>query len=192
MATIYDVAKLAGVSAATVSNAFNRPSEMKPETRARILEIAQQLGYRPNVAAQTLARGKSLIVGILVSDIRLPIASNLARGVEDSLTQAGYVPIIVSTDGDSDKTLEMLDKLQRYGACGYIVMPAQYGLSPEVINRLAMLQQDGIPTVVTGHDLRTDRISNYGMRAQEAARDLTQYLIDLGASGYCIYHGALF
>ncbi len=180
MATIYDVAKQAGVSATTVSNAFNRPGEMKPETHARILEIARQLDYRPNAAAQALARGKSLIVGLLVSDIRVPVVSNLARGVEDSLTQAGYVPVIASTDGDAGKTLALLDKLQNHGACGYIVMPAQYGLATEVINRLEELHQKGTPTVVTGHDLRTNRINNFTMGAQEAARDLTQHLIDLG------------
>ncbi|MEM7332560.1 MAG: LacI family DNA-binding transcriptional regulator [Chloroflexota bacterium] len=136
MTTIYDIAKKAGVSPATVSNAFNRPEQMKAETRQRILAVADQLGYRPNVAAQALARGKTQMVGLLVSDIRVPIISNVARGIEDKLAEEGYLPIIASTDGDSDKTLELLNNLNRYGTCGYIIVPARYGVSSEVINKL--------------------------------------------------------
>ena len=180
MTTIYDIAKEAGVSPATVSNAFNRPEQMKAETRQRILDVADRLGYRPNVAAQALARGRTKMVGLLVADIRVPIISNATRGIEDKLAQEGYLPIIASTDGDSDKTLELLNNLDRHGACGYIIVPARYGVSGEVINKLESLQQSGVPTIVSGHDIVTDRINNINMGSQNASKELVQYLIDLG------------
>lgn len=180
MATIYDVAKYAQVSPATVSNAFNRPNQMKPETRERILAAATDLGYRPNVNAQALAKGKTSIVGLLLSDIRQPYASNLTRGIEDVLVEAGYMPMIASTDGDTERTLTLIDKLRSYGAGGFILMPAQYGAPESILDKLQALQESGIGCLVAGQDIDTDRISYVSIRGQESAKVLTNHLIQLG------------
>ena len=116
MSTIYDIAKRAGVSPATVSNAFNRPNQMKAETRERVLAVARELDYRPNVAAQTLARGRSSLVGLLIADIRIPYVANVTRGIEDELVESGFMPVISSTDGKIDRYLQLIDGLTRQGA----------------------------------------------------------------------------
>ena len=180
MATIYDVAKLAKVSTATVSNAFNRPEQMKPETRERIMFAAQSLGYSPNINAQALARGRSTIVGLLVSDIRMPLAANVSRGVEDKLTEAGYMPMIVSTDGDASRTISLIDKLVAHGACGFIITPAEFGIPDEVRSRLMTLHTKNLAVVVAGYDLDTSRLNYVAIRGQVSAKDLTRHFIDLG------------
>lgn len=179
MATIHDVAKLAKVSTATVSNAFNWPQKVKPDTHARILNAAKVLAYQPNIFAKGLSSGRTFNVGLLISDIRVPIVANITRGIEDKLTEAGFVPIISSTDGNSEKSLQRIDQLSRLGACGYILVPAQYGTTPEIIERLEQFSQEGIPAIVSGHDIRSPRISSVAAVGHEMARDLTQHLIDL-------------
>lgn len=179
MATIHDVAKLAQVSTATVSNAFNWPNKVKPDTYARVVAAANSLDYQPNVFAKGLSSGRTFNVGLLISDIRVPIVANITRGIEDKLTEAGFVPIISSTDGESDKTLRRIDQLQRLGACGYILVPAQYGIKPELVDHLEQLAQEGIPTIISGHDIESKRISSVTSAGRQMARDLTQHLIDL-------------
>lgn len=181
MATIHDVAKLANVSTATVSNAFNWPHKVKPDTYERIRAAAATLNYQPNIFAKGLSSGKTFNVGLLISDIRVPIVANVTRGIEDKLTEAGYVPIISSTDGDSAKTLQRADQLRRLGgACGYIIVPAQYGVTSEVIDHFETLHQEGIPTIVAGHDIQSERISSVSSSGRQMACELTQHLIDLG------------
>jgi len=179
MATIHDVAKLAKVSTATVSNAFNWPDKVKPDTYERILDAAKSLDYQPNIFAKGLSSGRTFNVGLLISDIRVPIVANVTRGIEDKLTEAGFVPIISSTDGENDKTLQRIEQLRRLGACGYILVPAQYGTTTEIIDRLEQLYQEGIPTIVSGHDIQSNRISSVSAVGRNMARDLTQHLIDL-------------
>lgn len=180
MTTIHDVAKLAEVSAGTVSNAFNWPHKVKPDTYQRVLAAAKTLNYQPNILAKGLSRGKTSIVGLLISDIRVPIVANITRGIEDKLTETGFVPIICSTDGDNDKTLQLIEQLRRFGACGYILVPAQYGVTPVILDKLEQLYQQGVPTIVSGHDILTDRISSVSVGGQKTARDLTHHLIELG------------
>lgn len=177
MATIHDVANLAKVSTATVSNAFNWPDKVRPDTYKRILAAAEALDYQPNIFAKGLSSGRTFNVGLLISDIRVPIVANVTRGIEDKLTDAGFVPMIASTDGENDKTLQRIDQLQRLGACGYILVPAQYGATTEIIDRLEQLYQEGIPTIVSGHDILSDRISSISAAGREMAFDLTMHLI---------------
>ena len=191
MSTIYDIAKEVGVSTATVSNAFNRPEQMKPETRQRILTAARKLGYQPNVNAQALASGKSLMVALLVADIRAPIVANITKGLEEKLLQAGLIPIIASTDGDKEKTLNMLKRLRQHGAGGYIIVPAQYGVPLEVASEIELLQASGTPIMVAGFDASSTKISYASIHGQQAARDLTRHLIDLGHTEIA-YVGARF
>lgn len=180
MATIHDVAKLAKVSTATVSNAFNWPDKVRPDTYERILAAAKALNYQPNIFAKGLSSGKTFNVGLLISDIRVPIVANVTRGIEDRLTEADYVPIISSTDGDSDKTLRRADQLRRLGgACGYIIVPAQFGVTSQVIDHFEKLHQEGIPTIVSGHDIQSERVSSVSSSGRQMARELTQHLIDL-------------
>ena len=180
MATIYDVAKRAGVSPATVSNAFNKPNLIKPATLTRILAAADELSYVPNEMAQALAKGTSQMIGLLVSDIRIPIVSNVTRGIEDYLVQKEFLPIIASTDGDSEKTIGLLQKLQRRGASGFIIIPAQFGVPDDVLRVLEELNRNGIPIVVAGHDLHSATISQLCLRGQESVKELIDHLISYG------------
>ena len=85
MTTIYDVAKRAGVAPSTVSRVFNKNESISEKTTARVLQAASELEYDPNPLASALASSRTLMVGLVISDIQNPFSATLARGVQDSL-----------------------------------------------------------------------------------------------------------
>ena len=81
--TIRDVAQKAGVSRQTVSRTINNKGETSPETRARILEIARELGYRPSSIARGIKTNRTLTIGLVVPDIANPFFAKVARGASE-------------------------------------------------------------------------------------------------------------
>ncbi|MGM0481818.1 MAG: LacI family DNA-binding transcriptional regulator [Pseudomonadota bacterium] len=104
MATIYEVSKLAGVSLATVSRVINSSSPVREETRLRVTEAMEKLGYHPNSVAQSLASNRSNSIGIVVSELNGPFFGTLLSDIEAEFRRAGKHVIIAA--GHSDKTLE--------------------------------------------------------------------------------------
>lgn len=109
MATIYDIAKLAGVSPATVSRALNQKGQVKEETRKKILEIAEELNYSPNYLARSLKKKRTFTIALIISDVTNPFFTTLARGVEDKASDQGFNTIFCNTDEDPAKEKEYID-----------------------------------------------------------------------------------
>src|SRR5260370_40842069 len=82
MAKISDVAKLAGVSTATVSAVINDQDVVKPHTKRRVLAAIRKLDYHPNLYARSLARGRSAMLGLIISDIINPFFAEIAQIVQ--------------------------------------------------------------------------------------------------------------
>src|SRR4051794_22154419 len=99
MATIYEVASLAGVSPATVSRVFNGLTVSDDKTR-RVRDAAEKLGFTPNKTAQRLRNQTSELIALLIPDIENPFFTALARGVEDRAQQSGYSVVLCNTDDD--------------------------------------------------------------------------------------------
>jgi LacI family transcriptional regulator len=99
--TIVDVAKLAGVHAATVSRALNpsAQSQVSPETVRRVQKAAKALGYVPNAMARSLRNNLSMTVGVTVPDLTNPIFPPMIRGIENFLAPRGYTALLANTDG---------------------------------------------------------------------------------------------
>ena len=93
MATMRDVAELAGVSTATVSHVINGSKKLSPETTERVLHAISQVNYMPNTVAKSLRMGQTHTIGVLVEDIRgLPVAG-IVSGISETLSKAGYKTI---------------------------------------------------------------------------------------------------
>ena len=102
MASITEVARLAGVSTATASRVVTAVDyPVSKETRARVLEAARTLDYVPNALARGLQKSQIAVVGVMVHDITDPYFSEVVRGVEDAATQGGYMTIVCSSDRDA-------------------------------------------------------------------------------------------
>ncbi len=134
--TIADVAQAAGVSSQTVSRAINDKSEISPETRQRILEIAHRLGFRPNHIARSLVRQQTTTIGIVIPDITNPFFSEIVRGVEDAARAHDYNVFLCNTDKCPSVNFPPLIRSRKTGGRRYPVFAA-----PEEADLLAPLQE---------------------------------------------------
>jgi LacI family transcriptional regulator len=123
MATIKDVAALAGVSPATVSRVLNGRA-VSPVKERLVLEATRTLAYTPNRVARTLRRQLSEVLALVIPDIENPFFTSLARGVADTAQQAGYSVVLCNTDGDLAKERHFLDIALSENMAGVLVAPA--------------------------------------------------------------------
>ncbi len=121
--TLRDVAARAGVHPGTASRALHPQTRdmVRDATASKVLQAASELGYLPNLAASSLRTRRTCSVGILVADLADPLAAALARGAEDYLTGAEYMPMIRSTGGDCAQALAAVSGMRAHHADGLIL-----------------------------------------------------------------------
>ena len=107
MATLRDVAALAGVSAKTVSNVVNGHDFVKSHTRERVLAAIQELGYQPNLAARNLRTGRTGVLGLAVPELKFSYFAELADSVLQIARSRGYAVLIEQTGGERDTEIKL-------------------------------------------------------------------------------------
>jgi LacI family transcriptional regulator len=154
--TIYDVAREANVSMATVSRVVNGNPNVKPTTRKKVLEAIERLGYRPNAVARGLASKKTTTVGVIIPDISSIFYSELARGIEDIATMYKYNIILSNSDQNKQKEFHLLNTMLGKQVDGIVFMGgnitedhvAEFGKSPVPIVLAASIENSAtIPSV---------------------------------------------
>jgi len=123
--TIKDVAKRAGVGIATVSRALHGSAHVSPETAARVRQVIEELGYQPNSNAQTLASGRSRMLGLVVSDITNPFFPELVKGFEDVALHHGYDVFVASTNYDPARTASCVRRMIERKIDGVAIMTSE-------------------------------------------------------------------
>ena len=121
MATLKDVAQKACVDVSTVSRALNNTSYVHPETKARIVAAAKELGYRPNVMAQALRQGRRHTLGVIVPRLHLTLFSEILPGIEHEAERLGYSTLISTTDDDPKREKSCLERMQNSFVDGIII-----------------------------------------------------------------------
>lgn len=122
MASIREVAKIAGVSASTVSRVMNGTAKVDEEKRQRVLAAIEETGFRPNELARALYKKSSKIIGMIVPDIENPFFGELAKAVEELAYQSGYRILLCNSNDDPEKELLNGRMLTQMNADGIIVM----------------------------------------------------------------------
>jgi len=145
--TMKDVAEKAGVSVSTVSRVLNNRCWVRPEVRERVWAVIREIGYQPNLAAQTLVKGGATRqIGLLVWDITSPYYAEIALGVEEAAYQAGYMVMLCNYldfgRRDEDRYIEAF---LRRRVDGVVVAMA---LSPAGIEKLGLMVKRGIKVAV--------------------------------------------
>lgn len=143
MATIYDLAKALGVSQTTVANALKGKRNVSVETRRRVLEYAQQVGYRPNVLASALTQRRTLTLAFMLPTIANPFYPEIAEEIERIARKHNYQVVFCNTHNDGELGRQYLDRLVSRWVDGIIVM----GLSMNLADLEAQFQQ-GLPIVL--------------------------------------------
>ncbi len=105
--TIVDIAKILGVSPSTVSRALNNSSEINENTRKEIVRVANELDYRPNLLAQSLHRGDTHTIGVVIPDIQRPFFAGVLAGIQKVASEAGYRVMICQSN--ESHTTEILN-----------------------------------------------------------------------------------
>ena len=120
--TIYDVAREASVSMATVSRVVNNNPNVKPATRKKVFEAIERLGYRPNAVARGLASKKTTTVGVVIPDISNANYAEVARGIEDIANMYHYNIILCNADKKKDKEIRVINTLLEKQVDGLLFM----------------------------------------------------------------------
>ena len=180
MITIRDVARASGFSSTTVSIVLNDAPlarNIPATTKSRIQKAAKKLGYRPNLFARSLRSQRSHAVGLMVFDMTDPYCTLILRGIENSLYQSSYVPILTDAHNERGRFERYLEMLLDRRVEGLIVLANWLFLD---INVLADLEKNSIPTVMIGRELQTQSISSVIVDNEAGAYAAIEHLYALG------------
>ncbi|MFK2824694.1 catabolite control protein A [Bacillus sp. B190/17] len=173
--TIYDVAREASVSMATVSRVVNGNPNVKPATRKKVLEVIERLGYRPNAVARGLASKKTTTVGVIIPDISNIFYAELARGIEDIATMYKYNIILSNSDQNADKEMRLIHTMLGKQVDGLVFMGGQ--ITKEHVEEF---ERSPVPVVLAGSVESAGRIPSVNIDYREAAVDAVSMLAEKG------------
>ena len=160
--TIYDVAREANVSMATVSRVVNGNQNVKPATRQKVLAVIERLDYRPNAVARGLASKKTKTVGVIIPDISNVFYAELVRGIEDIATMYRYNIILTNSDQQADKEVQLLSTLFSKQVDGIVMM------SDEVTkDMLTEMERSSVPIVLAGTVETTESFPSANITKQQ-------------------------
>src|SRR5918997_338423 len=168
MASLADISRLAGVSIATAS-------------RVRVMQAADELGYRPSELARALVKRTSRIIGVIVGDIVDPYFAEIARGVEDVAARVGHLTMVCNADRRPAAELAHLDVLRDYHAAGVVFAGSGYQhATEEAALRAAVEGLVGGGSVVVALAARDLDCPSVLVDNRGAARDAAEHLLSLG------------
>jgi DNA-binding LacI/PurR family transcriptional regulator len=174
VATLKDVAALAGVSVKTVSNVVNGYTFVKPENQRRVEEALAATGYRPHVGARNLRRGRTGFIALMVPELAIPYFAELAGSVITAAQGRDWSVLIEQTQGLRDRERDTLASLGPHMVDGALISPE--ALAKEDFTRHA----PGIPMVLLGEHALDVPIDHVAIDNVTAARQAVEHLIGIG------------
>src|SRR6185437_16218930 len=143
-AKIEDVAREAGVSAATVSRVLNHPAAVRPELRDKVARAIGKLSYTRDSAGRALKSGRMRTIGAVVPTLGLSIFAEGIEALQNRLSEAGYTLLIGNAQYDQQRELQELRNLLEHGIDGVALVGGSH--SPELC---ALIRQAGVPVITT-------------------------------------------
>jgi LacI family transcriptional regulator len=173
--TIYDVAREANVSMATVSRVVNGNPNVKPVTRKKVLEVIERLGYRPNAVARGLASKKTTTVGVIIPDISNIFFAELARGIEDIATMYKYNIILSNSDQNKEKELHLFNTMLGKQVDGIVFMGGNV-----TAEHVEEFEKSPVPIVLAGSIEESKKIPSVNIDYEQAVYDSVKEFIEKG------------
>jgi DNA-binding LacI/PurR family transcriptional regulator len=172
-----DVARLAGVSTATVSYVVNNgPRPVSEETRQKVLQAIKSLEYQPSAVARSLKTKKTTTIGVIVSDILNPILSAIAKGIEDAILPQNYNMILCNSDEDPVREFTFLHMLLAKQVDGIILLPT----CENQRFLFFLVEQKKMPIVLLDRQIEGLTVDSLLFENYFGAYQATQHLINLG------------
>ena len=173
--SIKDVAARAGVSIATVSHVLNGTRPTRQHTRDRVLHAVRELGYAQNQSARNLARGRSTLLGLLVSDVRNPFFPDVIASFQDQALAHDMDALVLNTNYDPQRTLNSVRRLTGLQVPGVAILTSQ--IDPLVIDTLA---ERHVAAVYLDLGRVSQSISNIMLEYEHGIVEALEYLTQLG------------
>lgn len=184
--TIYDVAREANVSMATVSRVVNGNPNVKPATRKKVLEVIDRLDYRPNAVARGLASKKTTTIGVIIPDVSNVFFSSLARGIDDVATMYKYNIILANSDGNDQKEVNVLNNLLAKQVDGIIFMG--HHITDDIRGEFS---RSKTPVVLAGSVDPDNQVGSVNIDYEAATKDAVNLLAKNGHKKIAFISGAL-
>jgi len=174
-ASIKDIARIAGVSVATVSYVLNKKegSRISEATKVKILEVAETINYTPNKIAKSLKMSKSKLIGLILADISNDFYSNIARNIEDEAMKFGYTLLIGSSDENPEKFRKLTELFSEQQVDGMILAPVVD--SDEAV--LKLLKEE-YPIVTIDRYLKNVNIPGIMINNSEISESICEFLVE--------------
>ncbi|MGH3727983.1 MAG: LacI family DNA-binding transcriptional regulator [Micromonosporaceae bacterium] len=174
MATIYDVAQRAEVSAATVSRVLNGHASVDPQLAERVRSAVDELGYRPNALARNLRRSRTSLWAVIISDVGNPFFTSLVRGVEDVAQSSGYSVVLCNSDEDPDKEADYVNVALAEQMAGVIMSPSGRAQSAQ------RLLDASTPLVLIDREVPGVTVDSVLVDNEHGAAEATAHLVTSG------------
>lgn len=183
MISIREVARLAGVSASTVSRVINGTAKVEPEKKARVFRVIEETGFVPNEVARTLFRKSAKTIGLIVPSIRNPYFIELASHIDAYALQCGFRPFLCNTGYDPEKEKAAVQMLVSMNADAIIVTSCSEHLQ-ETLNNCP-IPVVALDAALYGTDVEACIYCDY----YEGGRMATEYLLEKGCQNIVCIKG---
>ncbi|WP_246599565.1 LacI family DNA-binding transcriptional regulator [Clostridium lacusfryxellense] len=172
-----DIAEKVGVSQSTVSRVINGSSSVAPEIKMKVMECVRILDYHPNVIAQSLVGNKTLLIGVIITDISNPFFSDIIKAVEAEASKYGYSIILCNTGWNAEKEKNYISILKSYKVDGILIVPS------DVRGKyFRSLKNSEIPIVVITQDV--PEFSCISISHYISGVEVAKHLINMGYSKF--------
>ncbi|MDQ0257366.1 LacI family transcriptional regulator [Evansella vedderi] len=171
---IKDIARICGVSAGTVDRAINNRPGINENTKKRILKVAKELNYRPNYTAQSLVKGKTSTLGVILFDLHNRSFAQLMNAIELKARENGYFVYITLTDKDPNNEKQCIEYLVERNVDGIILFSVNRGNEFE-----DYLKSFDIP-IITVFNKISENWDYVGIRERQAMKDAVTHLVNKG------------
>jgi LacI family transcriptional regulator len=191
MIRLKDIAREAGVSVMTVSKALRDAPDIAARTKLRIGELAERMGYTPNLGARSLRNQETKLLGLVIPATTDPIFARIVMAIEQCALERGYELILHHSWNEPEREKTILENLISRRVDGIFLSPV-YRMESEV-SAYRKLKKRGIPTVIMGPltEFCKDFV-NVQTLGNESAFSMTQHLIELGHKRIAFFAGPRF
>jgi DNA-binding LacI/PurR family transcriptional regulator len=177
-ARLQDVAKLAGVSAKTVSNVVNDYEHVRPETRSKVQDAIELLGYRPNVIARNLKSGRSGVIALALPELDAPYFAELAHHVVQAAMERGWTVLVDETGQTRDRAVRARERSAVSGIREHLIDGVI--LNPLALDETDVERYGSVPLVLLGERLSSHLADHVAIDNEAAAAEATRHLISTG------------
>jgi DNA-binding LacI/PurR family transcriptional regulator len=186
VASMKDVARLAGVSTSTVSRVFNGSLPVDEETRAKVEKAIRQINFKPNLVARGLRLKSANLIGIVVPELQHETFTSFIKFTEESAEAQGYNLVIGSTNTNPDTEERFIDNLIRRNIDGII-----FSRVSDKSRVLKLIDSTQIPAVIIDRSLEREDIPSVVMDNYGAGRMAAEHLLSLGHERFACICGPL-